>query len=40
MSLDVENIFNKIHYPFLIKSLRKLVIDRNIINLIKILQRF
>lgn len=40
MSLDVENIFDKIYYPFFIKkSHGKLGIHRDIINLIKILQR-
>ena len=35
MSIDPENACKKIRYPFLIKTLRKLGIERNLINLIK-----
>lgn len=35
LSVDAEKAFDKIHYLFMIKSLRKLGIEENFINLIK-----
>lgn len=35
ISVDIENAFNKIQYPFLIKTLRKLGIKVNCYNIIK-----
>ena len=35
LSIDAENAFNKIQHPFIIKSLQKVGIEGNCLNLIK-----
>ena len=35
ISIDAEKAFNKIHHPFMIKTLQKVGIDGNYVNIIK-----